>query len=247
MTSEHEQARAEILERLRSSLSRSSDLFRSGPGRKEAPALPSPVTGAPGDKWTLARQFAAKLEALHGSAQIVERPSEAVDVVVRLVKQRDDAGDVVLAWDVAELPVEGLASGLQSEGISLFVPDDMHEEACRRRASPMTVGITAVETAFASTGSIVLVPDRGKSRAAALLPLYHVVLIPLSRLHPNIEAWIGSLRRAGRLDDLLRQSAQLAFVTGPSKSADIELNLTLGVHGPKEVHAVLFDDESSEA
>ena len=45
-----------------------------------------------------------------------------------------------------------------------------------------------------------------------------------------------------KLENVVRGNSQLAFITGPSKSADIELNLTLGVHGPRDVHAIVFDD-----
>ena len=83
---------------------------------------------------------------------------------------------------------------------------------------------------------------KGKNRAAALLPLYHIAVIPFSRIYPSIEAWFEVMRNEGDLDDRVRGCSQLTFVTGPSKSADIELNLTLGVHGPKMVHALMFDD-----
>ena len=67
-------------------------------------------------------------------------------------------------------------------------------------------------------------------------------MIPFSRLFATAEDWLAEMRYAGGLDAYIRRSRNISIVTGPSKSADLEGNLTMGVHGPKVVHAVLFDD-----
>ena len=90
---------------------------------------------------------------------------------------------------------------------------------------------------------MLVVSGAGTNRAASLLPFRHIALIPFSRLYPTMEAWLAERRAAGELTDLLRTRAGWNMFTGPSKYADIEMILTLGVHGPKFVHAILVDDE----
>jgi L-lactate dehydrogenase complex protein LldG len=245
MNSRSPEAREEILGRLNSALEQhSGDLFRESTGR----ALPNPpmtVFPAPVGE-ALVECFAKRLVELSGGCDVV-RDREAV---ARRVAQRIrqwvptvESGSIeVLSWEPSELPIAGLEQALAQQDITLFVPEALQDEGVRARAAALTVGVTGVTAAFASTGSVVLAPGPGRSRAAGLLPLNHLVLVPLSRLFTTFEAWLLELRRQGRLEAFVRASGQIVFVTGPSKSADIELNLTLGVHGPKVVHAIVFDD-----
>ncbi|MGD8700732.1 MAG: lactate utilization protein, partial [Gemmatimonadales bacterium] len=127
-------------------------------------------------------------------------------------------------------------------GITLVVPGSLNDGDIRHRAAGIEIGLTGIDAAFASTGSLAFGSSAGKNRVASLLPIQHIALVPFSRIHPTFESWLRELSSTGQLGDLVRRSRQLIFVTGPSKSADIELNLTLGVHGPRIVHAILFDD-----
>ncbi len=127
----------------------------------------------------------------------------------------------------------------------LVAPESLDNDAEREAIRFIRYGVTGVDAAFASTGSMLMISGPGKSRAASLLPYYHIGLIPFSRLYPTVEAWLAEQREAETLLEALRDQANVTMITGPSKSADIEMNLTLGVHGPKFVHAILFDDEST--
>jgi len=247
-------ARVETLERLRRSLATPDAQFGAGRDYAVEPPVPMAVTEAEGDQRTLAAQFGAKLEQLSGSYEIVDRRVEVpARLVRRIVESSAEQGGSgtksaesdaleVLGWSLDDLPIPGLGQLLERFGISLVVPDDLHEPGCRARAGSTAVGLTAVDAAFASTGSVVLASGPGRSRAASLLPCHHIMLVPMSRIYPSCEAWLHRLRREGLLERMLRESGQIVFVTGPSRSADIELRLTLGVHGPGAVHAILFDD-----
>ena len=94
------------------------------------------------------------------------------------------------------------------------------------------VGLSGAEAALAETGSIVIRSGPGKSRLATLLPPVHVALVPVSCFTTDIFTWTA--KRSGEMP------ANLILISGPSKTADIEFKLTLGVHGPGHMIVVLF-------
>ena len=92
-------------------------------------------------------------------------------------------------------------------------------------------GVSKAIYALADTGSVVLAAAPGEPRARSLLPDVHITLVAEDVILPGLDELFGALG-----DDL---PSALAIVTGPSRSADIEQTLTVGVHGPGEVHVVL--------
>lgn len=96
------------------------------------------------------------------------------------------------------------------------------------------VGLTSAEVALAETGSVVVSSGPGRSRAASLLPPGHVVILPTSKLLPDIFVWT---RKRGR-----DMPSQVVIISGPSKTADIEQTLVVGVHGPKRFIVILYSD-----
>lgn len=98
-------------------------------------------------------------------------------------------------------------------------------------------GITDAEWGIASTGTLVLPMRPASPRSASLLPSIHLAILDAERILPNEPSailHIGEtyMKRADR-------PSSVVLVTGPSRTADIELNLVLGVHGPRELHIVL--------
>jgi L-lactate utilization protein LutC len=92
---------------------------------------------------------------------------------------------------------------------------------------------------LADTGSVVLAASPDEPRARSLLPAVHVTLLAEDRLLPGLPELFEALG-----DDL---PSALAIVTGPSRSADIEQELVVGVHGPGEVHVVLTPSSAPAA
>jgi L-lactate dehydrogenase complex protein LldG len=214
------------------------------------------VTRAGGEARDLALRFGAELAQLYGTYEVLDSAVEArLALVNRLAEWEEEeiaarkgpglaTGQerMVLTWRPDQLPVPGLAEMMADVGWQLVTPVDLATPESREAVRFIRFGLTGVEAAFAATGSLLLASAPGQSRAASLLPLRHIALVPFSRLHPTVEAWLSSHRASGDLIEQLRGRSAWHMITGPSKSADIEMSLTLGVHGPKFVHAILFAD-----
>lgn len=247
-------AREEILNKLRTTLARPD--LRFPPQHVEPLAVDTrmTVTSAEGNKLELARRFGSELQSLHGSFEIVESAAEArLALILRFQAwiaeeaqqakgRRLGAGQErqILSWDPVALPIPGVGEALQDLDLQLVIPKELRSSESREAVRYIRFGLTGVEAAFASTGSMIVVSGPQTSRSASLLPFRHIALIPFERLYPTMEDWLRTRRQQGTLVDYLRNHANVVIISGPSKSADIEMNLTLGVHGPKYVHAILF-------
>jgi L-lactate dehydrogenase complex protein LldG len=95
-------------------------------------------------------------------------------------------------------------------------------------------GVSRASYGLADTGSVVIASGPDEPRGNHLLPDVHVSLLAESRIVPGLAALFEAL--GGELP------SALAIVTGPSRSADIEQRLIVGVHGPREVHVVLLPE-----
>ncbi|MDQ7030580.1 MAG: lactate utilization protein [Ardenticatenia bacterium] len=102
----------------------------------------------------------------------------------------------------------------------------------RAFAASADVGVSGVEAALAETGTVVVRSGPGRSRLATLLPPVHVAFVPFKRLTVDLFTWLG--RRPDPMP------ANLVFISGPSKTADIEQTLAVGVHGPVRFIVVLY-------
>jgi L-lactate dehydrogenase complex protein LldF len=162
-------------------------------------------------------QFIEELELVGGHAYQL-RPNELPASVVDFLKMRGI--DRVQIWD--EIPVLDPAR-LTEAGIRV-----------ERNADPsIKVGITAALAALADTGTLVIPCGEGFPMTASLLPEIHVAVVRVSQIMP-------SLPEALHLPEI-RKSPATVLVTGPSRTADIEMTLTIGVHGPKELHVFIVD------
>ncbi|HEY5271096.1 MAG TPA: LUD domain-containing protein [Anaerolineales bacterium] len=138
-----------------------------------------------------------------------------------------------------ELPAR-LTEFLKSKSIDRVLVDEsgaryVTDFSTIREPDPaVRAGITGALAGIADTGSLVLISGAGQTLTASLLPEVHVAVLRTSRLVPSLAE---ALRRPE-----VRTAPAGVIVTGPSRTADIEMTLTIGVHGPGELHVFLIDD-----
>jgi L-lactate dehydrogenase complex protein LldG len=211
MASDNE-ARLAILAKVRQAQVRAR-LPEPGPG------LPARLAYPPMEPPALRERFRRELELL-GVEVHVEATEEAVRARVKdLIRGRK-----VLSWDPEALPC-GTAACLEGEEV-LFGASPRAEQAGAE------IGLTGCEAALAETGSLAMTAGPGRPRTPSLLPYVHVAVVRSSDLVLGMGEFFERYRAHAELP-------YLVFITGPSRTADIELSLTLGVHGPGKVVVVL--------
>jgi len=184
-----------------------------GPNDKTTP-WPSPETKPPSEpQKTLVARFQEELEALEGHF-IPCREDELAGKLLELLKARDIT--TLQSWDTSQLPPR-LAEALTSQGIQLVTEPNPEIRA----------GLTGACAAIAETGTLLLPSGNGQPLTASLLPEIHLAILHARHIHADLPQALKH--------PLLRAAATTVLISGPSRTADIEMTLTLGVHGPKEV------------
>ena len=116
---------------------------------------------------------------------------------------------------------------------------DRSRESLRSSIIAADVGLTGADYAVAETGSVVVLPRKGLSRLVSVVPPVHLALVRPEDLVEDLDD-LFLLRRLEYHEKGGDMGSYLNFITGPSRTADIEQTLVVGVHGPKEVHLVLL-------
>jgi L-lactate dehydrogenase complex protein LldF len=172
---------------------------------------PAGLEASPEPREAAVERFARELEALGGSVYRVSA-AELTEKVILFLKEKDI--QAVLAWD----QIESLdQASMDERGISLV-----------RAADPLLrAGVTGAVAAIAETGTLLITSGSGQPLSASLLPEIHIAIVQSSDI-------LWSVEEAFRRKDLTNASAAV-LITGPSRTADIEMTLTIGVHGPRQL------------
>lgn len=175
--------------------------------------------------------FAAALRMLGGRAQQVRSGPAAADAIEAIARQHSDSLEILyepggLAEDL------GLQLELRARGVKL-VP----VERAGDRTAELEIGLTCVELAIAQSGTLLIGGDVGGWGLAASLPRVHIALLRASDIEPDLAAAFPRFQR-----EFTQGHRNWVWVSGPSKTADIAMQLVTGVHGPNMLEVLIVDE-----
>ncbi|MGH2683295.1 MAG: LutC/YkgG family protein [Actinomycetota bacterium] len=206
---------------------------RDGLSGVHAPPLPEelPVTPASDDGRPLPQRFSEELRAVGGVVEVVSRAdmAEAVAAAAEGVQ----AATAVVGPDVGPF-AERVTQGLRRAGVEILEPAG--PDGWRQACAEADLGVTGALLGVASSGSILTAAGPGSSRLASLLPPAHLVILPADRVVAGFEELFAAV------DGHLEGASAAVLITGPSRTADIEMVLVRGVHGPRHVHVLLVEE-----
>jgi len=175
-------------------------------------------------------QFKLRAEAVSAEVHRFPHRTEAINFIVQYLQSAGvaDSPQSYAVW--ADCP---FLRGVNKQHVAERVPG-LSFEVTREKAAASKVGISQLDWAMASTGSLVQDAAPVERRLVSTLPSIHIAIVETNRLLPDMPAVFSKIRP--------EQTNYISFITGPSRTADIERVLTIGVHGPEKLIIVLVDD-----
>lgn len=171
----------------------------------------------------------ARVHRVSGRLQFVEKIVEICT---------NQTGEIALSGSALFSEME-LPPALADRGLTTFESDETDNETLVSRLANCAVGVTAADYAVAETGTIVLSSDESNSLLVSLLPPVHIAVIHTEQMIASIDETIIRLSKDRR--ERVNPSRSVTMITGPSRTSDVELVLSIGVHGPKELHVIILD------
>ena len=136
-------------------------------------------------------------------------------------------------WESVAFPADSEIQGLLTD-ISI-AKLEVSRSTAKTDLEKVSAGITGCDALVAQTGSVLLTARSGGGRALSVLPVHHVVVATSSQLVPDLPAAFDLLERKYAPDF----PSFMTFITGPSRTGDIERVLVLGAHGPRKLTVIL--------
>jgi len=172
--------------------------------------------------------FKLRAEAVSAEVHRFARKPEAVQFI----------GEVVRAEGAAVWANDSLLDAEEQGRLAGQIPG-LAFEVTREGAEAARVGITEAGWGIANTGTLVMDAAPVARRLASTLPPIHVAIVPTGAIQPDMAAALARISP--------QRCGYISMITGPSRTADIERVLTIGVHGPSRLIIIAVDDLRSDS
>ncbi len=194
-------------------------------------------TGYVGVTGEICQEMADEVIAVGGRATLVDSFEQARTVLAELIQNGQMKS--ALCWQhpvLGHLRLKELLAEQNVEMLGFNSLVNLPEEERRKQILSADIGISSADWAIAETGTLVVCSRNGQERVTSLVPPVHVAVIERDQILPDL---VDAIRHIGSApSDWL--PSNIALITGPSKTGDIELQLTTGVHGPGEWHVIII-------
>lgn len=175
-------------------------------------------------------EFEMRARAVSGEVFHVPTAAEAREALIRLVDSVQVKRAVVVESQL--LAAAGITEALRSRGVAVYT----EPEEIAAHAESADIGISGVEFGIAETGSVFQNGYAVATRLVMILPPLHVVFLPSANIVPGITEAFEIIARSF-------DHGYVGFITGPSRTGDIERVLTIGVHGPGRFAIIAVDEQ----
>ena len=232
-----EDARREILSAIRENLKPRGIAPGSAVGSTGS-ADPGPATEGPQsprksfraargskERGDVVSSFTERLAAVGAQCSVVRGEAEAAGALAGILSGAGARRVVGSDAPLVQRLLRPLRDRFEMAALDRLSRDDLF--AC-------DVGVTTAQWGIAETGTLVLESARERSRLLSLVPPIHVALLSTRCICESLGDGLAHVRQA--------DSHAITFITGPSRTSDIELTLVVGVHGPQTVHVLLLED-----
>lgn len=197
--------------------------------------------GADGD---LCAALVREVNDVGGRARLAESWQQARHMLVQLLRSMEPRR--ALCWrhdSLKSIALHTLLDEMKIEFHDVEALAALPEAERRTWMLQADVGITSATHAVAETGSLVMHAGVGCERVTSLLPPVHIAIVAESQIVPDLFDALARMRDPGSG----ALPSNVTLITGPSKTGDIELQLTTGVHGPGKWHVIVVRETAANA
>jgi L-lactate dehydrogenase complex protein LldG len=187
---------------------------------------------------TITNQFISAATAVGANCIVVNTVEDSANAVIQLLESTSKSlGSVTPRVGLSDAPlVHTLTSALSAHSWQLYLDHQIDKTAL----FTLDVGITGAQWGIAETGTLVIHTQLERNRQLSLVPPIHIVLLSQESILGTCAEVLNEIERT--MSHAHHRGSAVTFITGPSRTSDIELIPVVGVHGPQQLHVIIIQE-----